>query len=153
MPLTADQLTTAKATLADRLDPLKSEGARVTLSPIMQGPLSKGEFQIFYEGSGYSAPTLETYNRAYSQIRTLRWRAFIELKDLRDPWAALPILEQSKTLLQGLQLFGPHPEAPYEGGIYSNGDQFTQDRKDASRWIYQLNLQCAIIQFLAEPSS
>lgn len=151
MPLTTDQLTTAKATLADRLDPLKSEGARVTLSPVMQGPLSKGEFQIFYEGSSYTQPNFETFNRAATQIRTLRWRCFVELKDLRDPFKALPILEQSKTLLQGLLLFGHHPEAPYEGAIYTNADQFTQDRQDASRWIYQLNLQCAIKEFLKEP--
>ena len=153
MPLTADQLTAAKATLEETLDPLKSEGARVTLSPVMQGPLSKGEFQIFYEGSTYTAPDFETYNRSAAQIRTLRWRAFVELKDLRDPFKALPILEQAKTLLQGLQLFGPHPEAPYEGGLYTNADQFTQDRQDASRWIYQLNFQCAIKEYLPTPRS
>lgn len=144
MPLTADQLTAAKATLEDLLNPLKSEGARVNLTPVLQGPYSKGEFQIYYEGGSGQPPTQLTFNAAYSQLYTRRFRAFVILKDMRDPWAALPILEQSKKLINGVQLFGIHPRADYEGALVVTADQFVQDRQDSSVWTYQFNAQCQI---------
>ncbi|MEM6836261.1 MAG: hypothetical protein AAF609_05350 [Cyanobacteria bacterium P01_C01_bin.120] len=153
MPLTADQLTAAKATLKERLEaPLKSEGVRLNLSPATMGALSKGEFQIFQEGSNSTTPQQLTYNAAYRQFRTIRFRCFASLKDLRDPWAVLPVLEAAKDAVVGIQLFGSHPEADYEGGLYASADQFTQDRDDASRWIYQLNLQCQLEEYLDVPS-
>lgn len=150
MALTADQLAAAKQTLEDLLNPLKSEGARVTLSPLL-GLVSKVEFQAFYEGSSYTTPEVQTFNGAFKQLRTLRYRCFVSLKDLRDPFAAQPILEQSKTLLVGVQLFGAHPQAAYEGALYATADQYSQIDKEGG-WIYQQNLQCQIEEYLPMPS-
>jgi len=151
MPLTADQLTAAKTTLEDLLNPLKSEGARVNLTPVLQGPYSKGEFQIYYEGGSGQPPTQLTFNAAYSQLYTRRFRAFVILKDMRDPWAALPILEQSKSLIEGVQLFGEQPRTDYEGGLHVTADQFVQDRQDSSVWTYQFNAQCQIEEAVRMP--
>ena len=154
MPLTPDQITAAKATLKDKLEaPLKAEGARLTLSPNLTGAMSKAEFQIFQRGSTYTTPQQLTTNAAYRQFRTLSYRCYAYLKDLRDPFAVLPILETAKTAVCGVQLFGSHPEADYEGAIYAQAEQFTQDKEDAQLWIYQLNLQCQIAEYPGIPTA
>jgi hypothetical protein len=154
MPLTADQITTAKATLKERLEaPLKEAGARLTLSPNLVGAMSKAEFQIFQRGSTYTTPAQLTYNAAYRQFRTLSYRCFAYLKDLRDPFAVLPILETAKAAVCGIQLFGPFPEADYEGAVYAQAEQFTQDEDDATLWVYQINLQCQIEEYPGTPTT
>ncbi|MBW4484887.1 MAG: Gp37 family protein [Tildeniella torsiva UHER 1998/13D] len=150
MALTADQIATAQAVLKDVLDPIKSQGARLTLSPVLQGPMSKGEFQVFYAGSTNTPPNRETFNSGLKQARTLRFICNLLLKDLRDPEAAVPILEQAKTLLTGLQLFGEQPYNTYDGALYPATDSFRQ-RNDEAFYFYSLEMRCEVQDYLPAP--
>jgi hypothetical protein len=148
--LSPEQIANAQAAIAVALDPLKSEGARVTLGPVLQGPLSKGEFQIFYAGSSYGIPRQETFNASFAQDRTVRFAATLLLKDLRNPDAAMPILEASKGLLTGLQIFGPQPSSLYAGALYPASDSF-QELTEEAFYFYSLELRCEVREYLPEP--
>lgn len=151
MAFSPEQIAAAQAALADALDPLKSEGARVTLSPVLQGPLSKGEVNVFYAGSTYTAPTRPTFNQGEQQDRTIRFTANILLKDLRNPEAAVPLLESAKSLVTGLQLFGVQPYNAYTGALYPASDSFR--RLDAEAfWFYALEMRCEVREYLAAPT-
>ena len=149
--LTAEQITDALDTLRAALDPVLDLGARVTVSPVMQGPTSKGELQLFVQGSRSQVPQQETFNQPYSQLRTIQFRVNLHLKDLRDPTAALIQLEQAKGLVVGLQLFGEQPRARYEGATYPVSDGFSR-LDDEAFWFYSLLLECEFEDFLPSPT-
>lgn len=151
MALTPEQLLAAQAAIRQVLNPIKVDGARVTLSPVLQGPLSKGELQVFYSGSTTTTPATQTFNAAYRQQRTISYQVNLLLKDLRQPEAAVPILEATKDLLSGLQLFGEHPEAAYMGGLYPVRDSFRR-LNDESFWYYEAVFACQILEWLPEPA-
>jgi hypothetical protein len=149
MPLAEAQITFAADTLKALLDPLKSEGARLTLGPVLQGPLSKGEFQIFYGGSTSTPPGQLTFNTTYTQNRTIRYQANLLLKDLRDPDKAVILLEEAKTLVAGVRLFGIQ-KTEYEGALYPTRDSFRR-LNDEAFWYYELQLECQIEDALPLP--
>lgn len=150
MALTSEQLLAAQAAIKQVLNPIKVDGARLTLSPVLQGPLSKGELQVFYSGSTTATPATQTFNAAYRQLRTINYQVNLLLKDLRQPEAAVPLLELTKTLLGGLLLFGEHPEAAYMGGLYPVRDSFRKINDEAF-WFYDATFACQIIEWLPEP--
>lgn len=150
MALTAEQIAAAQVALKAVLDPIKSEGARVTLSPVLQGPMSKGEFQVFYAGSTHTPPTRETFNSGLKQARTLRFSCNLLLKDLRSPEAAVPILEAAKALLTGLQLFGEQLYSTYAGALYPVTDSFRQVN-DQAFYFYSLEMRCEVQDYLPAP--
>lgn len=153
MTLSAAAIALAQTRLATLLDPVKSEGARLTLSPILRGPLSKGEVQMFYAGSTSTPPTVPRFNSAWEQVRTINWVVNITLKDLNQPEPALPLLETTKGLLTGAQLFGAFPTLPYEGGLYVVRDSFRRvAEKDQAIWYYQIDLACQIDEALPVPT-
>lgn len=152
MALTPQQLTAAQATLKAVLDPIKNEGARVTLSPVTQGPLSKGELQVFYSGSTTDTPATQTFNAGWRQQRTINYQVNLLLKDLREPEAAVPLLESIKGMLSGLLLFGEHPETPYMGGLYPVRDNFRRLNEEAF-WYYEAGFACQIFEWLPEPAA
>jgi len=151
MALSAAQLTAAQTAIELALNPVKAEGARVTLSPVLQGPWSKGELQVFYGGSTTAIPATQTFNAAWRQLRTISYQVNLLLKDLRQPEAAVPILESTKAMLSGLLLFGEHPEAAYMGGLYPVRDSFRRLNEEAF-WYYEAVFACQIFEWLPEPT-
>lgn len=141
--LTKAQIESAQAALKAALDPMKSEGARVTLSPVLLGPLSKGEFQIFHAGSRHQQPSQRSFNGPWIALRTVQFRGNLVLKDLRNPEAATPLLEEAKRLVTGLKLFGDQLFARYDGAIYPVNDSFTR-LSDEAFWYYTLLLECEV---------
>lgn len=150
MALTAIQITGAIATLKAILDGLKDDGIRGTVSPVLFGPLSKGEFQIFYGGSSWTPPGNEGNNSLFQQ-RTITFECRLLLKDLNDPNAAWPLLEECRDVLTGVQLFGGNIYDFYDGGLYPVSESFSQLQAENSFWFYQLSLSCQVTDDLAEP--
>lgn len=150
MVLSPQQLAASQDVLRAALAPVKSDGARVTLSPVLQGPLSKGEVQVFYSGSTTVLPSRQTFNAAWRQLRVINYQVNILLKDLRQPEAAVPILESTKGLLGGLLLFGEHPEAAYGGALYPVRDSFRNLNQEAF-WYYEAVFACQVFEWLIEP--
>lgn len=132
------------------LDALSDDGARLTLGPILQGPISKGEVQVFYLGSRNSAPDQLSFNNPWKQIRTIEFRANILLKNLRDQNAAVPLVELVKRQVTGCQLFGASDAIVYAGGLYPVSDRFTR-LNDEAFWYYEMTLACQVEEFLPVP--
>jgi hypothetical protein len=129
---------------------VKGEGARLTISPELRGPMSKGELQVFYAGSRNSTPAQVTFNSPWKQIRTVEFQVYLMLKDLREPNAAIPLLEAVKGLLTGAQVFGLNDTMTYGGGLYPVADRFRR-LDDQAFWYYELTLACQIEDSLPLP--
>lgn len=132
------------------LEALATDGARLTLGPVLQGPISKGEVQVFYLGSRNTVPGQLTYNNPWRQTRTIEFRANILLKNLRDQNAAVPLVELVKRQVSGCQLFGANDAIVYAGGLYPVSDRFVK-LKEESFWFYELTLACQLEEFLPRP--
>ena len=145
-------LKEAQAAIANRLEPIRTEGiARVTASPVGQGPIGKGEVQVFYQGSRFNPPQFEGVNRRIQQ-RTITCRVNLLLKDLRDEATALDLVEKAEGLLRGFQPLGPQEEALYEGALYLVDDRFTQLNEEAF-WLYTIEMAFQVIEVLSEPGA
>lgn len=151
MALTAQQFDDALARIRQLLEAaIHGDGARLTISPVLQGPLSKGEVQVFYLGSRNSSPVQITFNSPWKQIRTIEFRVNVLLKDLRDPNNAVPMVESVKALLSGAKVFGVNDLVLYDGGLYPVSDRFTR-LNDEAFWYYELTLACQIDEALPVP--
>jgi len=151
MAFTAEQFTAALTRIRQLLEEaIHGHGARLTLSPVLAGPLSKGELQVFYAGSRNSTPDQLTFNNPWRQVRTVEFQVFLMLKDLRDPNQAIPLLEAVKALLTGAQVFGLNDAMTYSGGLYPVADRFRR-LDDQAFWYYELTLACQIDEALPRP--
>lgn len=154
MALTEAQVKAALSLLQVSLNPLMSERARVTIGPVLVGPISRGEFQAFIGSSNYGPVNQSHINGAYRQIRTLNIQCVLQLSDLSDQAKAIPILEQAKELVVGIKPFGSHIEAPYQGALYPTGDSFTrlETKGGGFTYLYAQSLACQIHETLPDPT-
>lgn len=151
--LTAADFASSRQILSALLDPVKAEGARLTLSPVLQGPISKGEVQIYYAGSSPGAPLKTTFNSPFKQVRTIRHRVNLVLKNLSDPAAATDLLQGVRGLVSGSYLFGEQEDpALFQGATYPGEDTFTK-LGDQGFYFYTLLIQTQVVEVLPMPGS
>ncbi|MGD1908165.1 MAG: hypothetical protein ACFB0C_19550 [Leptolyngbyaceae cyanobacterium] len=147
MALSVEQIKGASAALESRLQKVCKQGARLTLSPVLQGPLSKGEVQVFHEKDSYAPSAISDFNSGSRRDRTITWRINILLKNLNATEPAVPLMEYIKGQLEGWQPFGSQPWL-VDDGIATVSDSGFRKLNDDNFWWYSIALEATISELI-----